>query len=120
MVFPNDLHCCRDPLCGAPGIAVDLVASADDAWLEDRTHHRDPRAELGHVPSDYGVRPDPQGVFQVVRGNVRRTVRPGGDSSATVAGDTQPIGPDSSDTFWMLIASTGQAATQAPQRMQSY
>jgi predicted nucleic acid-binding Zn ribbon protein len=47
--------------------APDLVASANDVGMEDRTHHRNPGAQLDSVPSLIGIHPYSQGVLQADR-----------------------------------------------------
>lgn len=55
MVFPEILYYYSSLLRGASGVATDLVASASDAGMEDRTYNRNPCIELGLVPSHDGI-----------------------------------------------------------------
>jgi len=64
MVFPKIFHYNRSLLCGASGIAPDLVASPNDAGMEDRTHSRNPCCQLDLVPNHDGIHSYSQGVLQ--------------------------------------------------------
>jgi len=64
MVFPKILYYHFNLLCGASGVAPDLVASTNDASMEDRTHNRNPCSQLDLVPKHYGIHSYTQGVLQ--------------------------------------------------------
>ena len=64
MVFPKIVYYHRGLLSGIPGVAPDLVASTDDAGMEDRTHHRNPCSQLDLVPYHDGIYSYNQGVLQ--------------------------------------------------------
>ena len=64
MVFPKTLHYLCTLLRGASGVAPDLVASANDAGLEDRTHHSDPCTQLVILPGHDGIDSDNKGLLQ--------------------------------------------------------
>ena len=64
MVFPKILYYHRSLLCGAAGIAPDLVASTNDAGMEDRTHNRNTCSQLDLVPNHNGIHSYAQGVLQ--------------------------------------------------------
>ncbi len=64
MVFPKILYYHRSLLCGASGVAPDLVASRNGAGMEDRTHNRNPCSQLDLVPSHDGIHSYSQGVLQ--------------------------------------------------------
>ncbi len=64
MVFPKILYYHRSLLCRASGVAPDLVATTNDAGMEDRTHNRNPSSQLGLVPSHNGIHQYSQGVLQ--------------------------------------------------------
>jgi len=53
MVFPKTLYYHRILLCGASGVAPDLVAATNDESMEDRTHHRNPCSQFDLVPNHY-------------------------------------------------------------------
>jgi hypothetical protein len=55
MVFPKTRYYHRSLLCGAPGVAPDLVASTNDAGMENRTHNRNLCSQLDLVPSHDGI-----------------------------------------------------------------
>ena len=65
MVFPKILYYNRSLLCGASGIAPDLVASTNNAGMEDRTHDRNPYSHLDFVPKHFGLHSYVKGVLQV-------------------------------------------------------
>lgn len=64
MVFQKILyyHCRR--LCGASGIAADLVAATNDAGVEGRADDRHTRYQLDSVPVYNGINSDAQRVYQ--------------------------------------------------------
>ena len=64
MVFPKILYCHCSLLCRASGVAPDLVASTNDAGMEDRTHNRNPCSQLDLVPNHDGIHSYSQGVLQ--------------------------------------------------------
>ena len=64
MVFPKILYYHRSLLCGASSVAPYLVASTNDAGMEDRTHNRNPCSQLDLVPNHDGIHPYFQGVLQ--------------------------------------------------------
>ena len=64
MVFPKILYHHLSLLCGTSGVAPDLVASTNDAGMEDRTHHRNPCSQLDLVASHHGIHSYSQGVLQ--------------------------------------------------------
>jgi len=64
MVFPKILYYYRGLLCGTPGVAPDLVASTNDAGMEDRTHNRNSCPQLDLVSSHNGIHSYPPGVLQ--------------------------------------------------------
>jgi hypothetical protein len=49
---------------GTSGVALDLVASANVARMEDRTHFRNPCSQLDLVPNNGGIHSDDQGLLQ--------------------------------------------------------
>jgi len=53
----------RSLLCGAPGIAPDLVASTNDAGMEDRTHNSNTCSQLDLVPNHNGIHSYAQGIL---------------------------------------------------------
>ena len=63
MVFQNILYHFRRCLCGAFGIAPDLVASRNEPDMEDRAHHRHIDPQLDLVSNDDGIRPYDQGIL---------------------------------------------------------
>jgi len=63
MVFPKTLYDLCLLLGGTSGVAPDLVAATNDAGMEDRTHHRNPCAQLDIVPKHDGIYPCNQGVL---------------------------------------------------------
>ena len=64
MVFPKIIYYHRSLLCGAFGIAPDLVASTNNAGMEDRTHNRNTCSQLDLVPNHHGIHSSAQGVLQ--------------------------------------------------------
>jgi len=64
MVFPKILYYHRSLLCGASGVAPDLVASTNNAGMEDRPHNRNPCYQLDLIPNYDGIHPYSQGVLQ--------------------------------------------------------
>jgi len=64
MVFPKILYYYRIPLCRASGVTPDLVASTNDAGMEDRAHNRNPRSQLVLIPSHDGIHSYSQGVLR--------------------------------------------------------
>lgn len=64
MVFPKILYNHRRLFCGTAGIAPDLVATKNDAGMEDRTHNRNTCSQLDLVPSHYGIHSIAQRVLQ--------------------------------------------------------
>jgi hypothetical protein len=55
-------HCCL--LCGASCIAIDLVAAANNAGMEDRAYRWNTCPFLVFFPDDNGIHSYSQGVFQ--------------------------------------------------------
>ena len=64
MVFPKVLYYHGSLLCGASGVAPDLVAPTNDAGMEDRTHNGNPCSQLDLIPNHDGIHPYSQGVLQ--------------------------------------------------------
>ena len=64
MVFPKILYCLRSLFYRASGVTPDLVASPNDAGMEDRTHNRNPCSQLDLVPSHDGIHSHSHGVLQ--------------------------------------------------------
>lgn len=64
MVFPKIRYYPSRRLCGASGVAPDLVASTNNACMEDRTHNRNPCSQLDLVPSHDGIHSYSRGVLQ--------------------------------------------------------
>jgi hypothetical protein len=54
MVFPAIRYCPRNRLCGASGLAADLVAATNVEGMEDRTDNRNSCSQLGLVRSHDG------------------------------------------------------------------
>ena len=75
MVFPEVLYHHRGPLCGTAGVAADLVATQYDTRLEDRTHDRDPCAQLDSVPVNHGIHSKDNGVLQAAEHDVAKGER---------------------------------------------
>ena len=55
MVFSRALYCYYGLLRGTLGIASDMVASANNTAMEDRTYNSDPYAQLRPVPGNCEV-----------------------------------------------------------------
>ncbi len=55
MVFPKIIYYIRSLLCGASGIAPDLVATTNDTGMEDRAHNRNTCSQLDLVSNHDGI-----------------------------------------------------------------
>ena len=55
MVFPEIIYYHRALLCGASGVTSDLVASRNEASMEDWTLNRNPCFQLDLVTSNGGL-----------------------------------------------------------------
>ena len=64
MVFSEICHCPRNCLCGAFGLAVDLVAATNVEGMEDRTYDSNPCSQLALVRGYDGGRTYSPGVLR--------------------------------------------------------
>ncbi len=64
MVFRKNLYYYLSFLCRATGIAINLVASTNDAGMENLTHNRNTGSQLDFVPNHNGIHSYSQGVLQ--------------------------------------------------------
>ena len=66
MVFPKIHYRHRRGLRRASGVAVDLVAPANDTGMEDRTHHSHLGTQLDVVPGHDRIHSHFQGLLQAI------------------------------------------------------